>query len=160
MIIRELPKHFSARVPEWVNCVTIGSWGTYAILHPLAFNEPGLAGFRALAPTNPASTWGLITLLMGLIQLTALIINGSYHRSPIWRLAMSLGSAAVWFTIVMCFWITGRPSFALVMYSSAVAINLISAYRATCDAVIADASWRAAGAGSRGKPSSYSSVGV
>lgn len=156
MVIRELQKHFPARTLEWLNALTIFCWGAYAVLRPEVFNEPAAAGFVYLVPHNPAGTWGLVTILMGIIQAAALVVNGAYHRSPLWRLAMSAGSAAMWSFVTWGFYVGGRPTFALVVYPCVLVLgNMISAYRASCDAVIADHTWRVSGAKKRGSTSGY-----
>ena len=161
MIIRELKRHFPARVPEWVNAWTLVAWGVYVVLHPSLFHQTAFAGLASMAPkgVEAASFWGLVSITVGWVRVMALFVNGAYSRTPLIRLVMSLTSAFVWSQIVIGFWLTGTPSTGLVMYSSAVLMDLISAYRATCDAAIAEGTRRAAGVKKRDRPNEYGAVG-
>lgn len=162
MFIRELRKHFPARVPEWVNACTLLAWGAYVILHPELFERDAFAAFHDLVwfDVEPASFWGLMALSVGWVRLGALFINGAYSRTPLVRLLASLVSAFVWSQIVIGFWLNEMASTALVMYSSAVVIDLISAYRASCDVAIAEGTRRAARQGTQnGAESAFYSLG-
>lgn len=151
MMIRELKKHFPARIPEWANAWTLLAWGAYTLLHPGVFKQPYLHGLVENAPAitiyEAERFWGLITVIVGMTRLGALFVNGSYSRTPMIRLFASLVSAYVWAHIVSGILSTGIPAHGLVMYTSALALDLISAYRAAVDTGIAEGTRRAEKAG-------------
>lgn len=158
MFIRELRRHFPARVPEWVNAFTLTAWGAYVILHPEVFDHPEFIGLQTLIwfDVSAYAFWGLVALTVGWMRAGALFINGAHSRTPIVRLAASAISAFVWSQIVIGLLVSGKPSAALVMYSSAVIMDLISAYRASSDVAIAEGTRRAARQGAEGRVGSNS----
>lgn len=170
MLIRELKRHFPARLPEWANSFTMFAWGAYILMHPGIFATSDLyeafvsmVWIDAVGETRIAlaeRSWGLITVTVGLIRACALFVNGSYSRTPAIRLVCSAMSAFVWSQVVIGLLRMGIPSTGIVMYSSALALDLISAYRATCDAVIASEQQRSVRAKRRGKSDSYGPVGM
>lgn len=163
MLIRELQRHFPARIPEWANSATLFAWGAYILLHPGIFNQPYLQGLSAIgahwAP-SPERFWGLVTVTVGLIRACALFVNGSYSRTPMIRLVASAISAFIWAQVVIGIMSTGLPALGIVMYTSALCLDLISAYRAAWDAVIAwDVNRTSVGVEKRGNSDGYSRVG-
>lgn len=157
MLVRELCKHFPARAPEWINAATMMVWGAYVVLHPSVLEQSYFAGLKSMAWTFPAGNfWGLLTFAVGFVRMAALFVNGAYNRTPIIRLSASLVSAFVWSQIVIGLWILGDPSAGLVMYGSAVCVDLLSAYRASKDVAMVestrrDARVRDASSGGTGK---------
>lgn len=146
MMIRELQKHFPARIPEWANAWCLLGWGAYTILHPGVFQQPYLQGLvdaaGAVTTFEAERFWGLVTVVVGMTRLCALFVNGSYSRTPMIRLIASLVSAFVWTQIILGIWVTDVPAHGLVMYTTALVLDLISAYRAACDTAIAEATRR------------------
>lgn len=162
MLIRELQKHFPARLPEWWNAAAMFAWGYYILTHVGALSNPAFAAFRDMASShNPTLFWGCITLAVGTVRLAALFVNGVYSRTPVIRVVTSAASAFVWMQVVLGLLATGEPTPGVVMYGAAVALDLISAYRASCDAVIAIETKRSRRMGEkRGISGGYNSVGM
>lgn len=146
MLIRELKRHFPARTPEWWNAGTMFAWGSYLLLHPGILNQPYtaelLAMCRAWSPQAPERFLGLMTITVAMVRACALIVNGSYRRTPSIRLVTSAISAFLWSQIVIGIMHSGLPAFGIVMYSSALLLDLVSAYRSAIDMVLAKATWR------------------
>jgi hypothetical protein len=143
MIIQSLREHFPARATEWVNAATLAAWGAMVLANPEMFNLPVFAAFHEFSFFLPAYLcWGMFTVIVGTVRLAALFVNGAYTRTPIIRLACSLLSAFVWSQVVIGFWLNPVASTALVMYSSMVVMDLISAYRASKDVAIAEVNRR------------------
>lgn len=140
------------------------AWGLYVLLHPEVFSLSLFAVFshRVMFDIDPAIFWGALTTLVGLVRLCALFVNGAYSRTPLIRLGTSLVSAFVWSQLVIAFWLVDQPNTGLVMYTYAVLMDLISAYRASCDVAIAEGVRIAAKSGAKtgAKSSNYSAVGV
>jgi hypothetical protein len=171
MLIKELRRHFPARLPEWTNAFTMFAWGAYILLHPGIFaTNPAYEAFVAMAWTGAEgaqrihlaeNAWGLVAVLVGMIRAGALFVNGAYYRTPVIRVLTSALSAFVWMQIVIGLWHFGQPSTGLVMYSSAVVLDLISAYRAGCDAATAELTRRGNAGGVRhGKLGGLSASGA
>lgn len=158
MLIQELRKHFPARLPEWWNAGTMFCWGAYILVNPGIFNDNIFNGLVAIAsgwadtPDRLAAErlWGLITVTVGLTRGCALFVNGSYYRTPMIRLGCSAISAFVWLQVVIGLLMLPMPTTGVVIYCSAMGLDLISAYRAAWDAAIAE-STRRAGAEARGE---------
>lgn len=171
MLIRELQRHFPARLPEWANAFTMFAWGTYILLHPgiFASNElyqafVSMAWTSAEGPARVAMSerlWGLITVWVGMLRACALFVNGSYWRTPTIRLICSGVSAFIWAQVVIGLLGIHVPSTGLVMYGSVLLLDLISGYRAAVDAVIArDTRRNEWGAQKGGKSVGYPHLGV
>jgi hypothetical protein len=170
MLIKELQRHFPARMPEWTNALTMFCWGAYILLHPGIFTNPTYGVFVQLAWTAadmPArvhiaeNLWGLVAVWVGMLRAGALFVNGAYYRTPLIRVLTSAVSAFVWVQIVIGLWRLGQPSLELVLYSSAVVLDLISAYRASCDAATAELTRRGSVGGvTHGKLGEYSTGGA
>lgn len=156
MLVRELCRHFPARAPEWINSVTMMVWGAYVILHPAVFDQTALRGLASMAWYQPAAGfWGLLTFGVGFVRMGALFVNGAYSRTPLIRLFASLVSAFVWSQIVIGLWILGEPSTGLVMYGSAVCVDLLSAYRASKDVAMVESTRLEAKRGARSGGTEY-----
>lgn len=142
MLIRELRKHFPARMPEWINSGIMVSWGAYVLLHPDTYADAKLDLFEGVLHSpdgiNGFAFWGLVTLIVGMVRGCALFVNGAYSRTPMIRLAASAVSAFVWSQIVIGFWNLNIPTTAIVTYGWLVLMDIISAYRAGVDVAIAE----------------------
>jgi hypothetical protein len=166
MLIRELCRHFPARLPEWANAFTMFAWGAYILMHPGIFASNQLYdAFVSMAWTDHSGQfvsamaerqWGLITVFVGMLRACALFINGSYWRTPTIRLVCSAVSAFIWAQVVIGLLGLQMPSTGIVMYGSVLVLDLVSGYRAACDAVIATSLRRnERGAEKGGKSVSY-----
>ena len=87
MLVKELRRHFPARMPEWVGGFTLLAWGAYVLLHPNVLDHYLFEGLVGLAhwwyPTAPAANvWGLVAFMVGMVRISALFINGAYSRFP------------------------------------------------------------------------------
>jgi len=151
MLIQELRKHFPARFPEWWNAGTMFLWGAYILLHPGIFHDKIFDGLVSVAngwSANPdrfvaERLWGLVTVVVGLTRGCALFVNGSYHRTPAIRLGCSAVSAFVWCQVVVGLLMLPYPTTGIVIYCSAMGLDLVSAYRAAWDVAIAESTRRA-----------------
>jgi hypothetical protein len=86
----------------------------------------------------PAGVWGGALLVVGLLRAAALFINGAYARTPIVRLICSFISAFIWLLFVVGLRRSKVANTGLVVYPFIVLLDVASAYRASCDAVIAE----------------------
>lgn len=143
MLVVQLRKHFPARWPEWFMSATVFAWGFYVVLHPSLFTQPDtvhmMSELAAVAsPHNPASFWGLIGVVLGLVRATALFVNGAYTRTPMIRLVMSFASAFLWTQVFLGLFKSDTPNMGLVIYPALVIMDIVSAYRASTDMVFAE----------------------
>ncbi len=140
MLIRELARHFPARVPEWAMAGAMFGWGAYTLLNPGIFQQPYLHELAKMAWMADAERfWGLVTVVVGMVRGCALFVNGSYSRTPTIRLISSLVSAFVWAQIIVGIMRTGLPAHGIILYSTALALDFVSAYRAAVDSQLARA---------------------
>jgi hypothetical protein len=150
MLIKELRKHFPARLPEWWNAFTMFFWGAYILLHRGIFEEHIFDGLVAIATAwqSDGSTaaaermWGLVAVVVGLTRACALFVNGSYSRTPMVRLIASLISAFVWCQVLIGLLSLPIATTGVVIYASVMGLDLLSAYRAGIDVAIAEATRR------------------
>lgn len=144
MLIQSLKYHFPARLPEWQNAGWLTCWGVYVALHPQMFSKPesaalfaGLAAITDWTGAPPASVWGLLAVMVGLIRMAALFINGAYTRTPAIRLATSAISAFVLANIVYGMVRSGLANTGIVTYFWLFLADIASAYRAASDIPVA-----------------------
>lgn len=145
MILQSLRHHWPARKIEWIMAGLTASWGFYILTHPEIFTDErtrhvwaGLSAVSSPATSDPASFWGWTALVIGLSRALALFINGAYVRTPIVRLGAAFVSMFIFTQISLGLWQSGVPNTDLVVYPWLVIADLISAYRASQDAVYAE----------------------
>jgi len=142
MIIYSLKQHFPARISEWFNGAILSCWGSYLLLHPNLFQEPGVGRIFSRMESmvwvdlNAESVWGLVALLVGLLRLVSLFINGAWSRTPLLRLLTAAISAFVWTQVAIGLF--GVPNTGLVVYPWLVVIDLVAAYRAGRDVALSE----------------------
>lgn len=144
LFIQSLRQHWPARKSEWFMSAVMTTWGLYVLLHPEMFTGPstamllsGLAMISAPFAIDPAVFWGSVCFFVGLGRAVALFINGAWTRTPLIRVAASFVSMFIFTQIVIGLWDSGVPNTGLVIYPWFVVADLISAYRAATDAVLA-----------------------
>lgn len=121
------------------------SWGLYVLFHPQLFTNPatgalfsGLAVISEPVTRYPALAWGGGAFLIGVGRAVALFINGAWTRTPLIRLVACFVSMFIVTQIVVGLWQSGVPNTGLVVYPWLVIADLLSAYRAAVDAVLAE----------------------
>lgn len=148
MVLHALRQHWPARKIEWLMSGLAACWGSYILAFPEVFDQPATA--TLLRPMvdmvewigDPATIWGGGALAMGLIRAVALFINGAYVRTPLFRAIAAFGTMFIFTQVSIAFYRTGVPNFGLVVYPWLVVADLLSAFRAAQDAVLAEAQRR------------------
>lgn len=121
------------RLTEWLFASMMVGWGAYLILPIDTFAGPQYALLAAIAPEN---VWGAFSLAIGMIRLTALWVNGSWKRTPAFRLAGSMFGVSWWLTMTYLF-LSGPEHHVpagVVFYPIFVAFEGISCWRSSVDA--------------------------
>lgn len=141
-MITSLRQHWPIRKLEWMNAFFLVSWGLYVLLHPQLFTQPGtstvFSGMTVMVSDitdYPALVWGGGAFGAGLIRVVALFVNGAYARTPIIRVVTSFISMFILTQIFFGLWQTGLPNTGLVVYPWFIFADMLSAYRASVDAV-------------------------
>lgn len=146
MMIRELRKHWPARKLEWIMGFFLLSWGYYTLTHPEIFSHPATAVTTAymrqmvdfISP-YPALVWGGAATTVALLRLMALLVNGSWTRTPLLRLL----SAGLSVFIIAQIWIglsrSGVSNWGMVVYPCLVLADTLSGYRIAVDMIHAEA---------------------
>lgn len=149
MIVQSLKEHFPARFIEWFMAGVMITWGMYVLASPEMFThhvERDLFEYmaRLVLPISDEAhlVWGFGTLVAGLIRAVALFVNGAYVRTPIIRVVTSFMSAFVWTQILLCLIYSGISNPSIAVYSWLIVADLVSAYRASKDAVFAESQRR------------------
>lgn len=142
MIIKSLRQHWPSRKMEWLGAGFLISWGLYVLLHPELFTQPGtiyayagMASISSVITDYPALAWGWAAFGAGVIRALALFINGAYVRTPMIRVVVSFVSMFILTQIFYGVWKSGVPSTDLVVYPWLIIADMLSAYRASVDAV-------------------------
>ena len=141
-MITSLRQHWPSRKMEWMNAFFLSSWGLYVLLHPELFSNPGTAslfgGMSAMVSDitdYPALVWGGVAFSASLVRAIALFVNGAYARTPVIRVATSFISMFIVTQIFFGLWQSGLPNTGLVVYPWFILADMLSAYRASVDAV-------------------------
>lgn len=135
-----MKRHFAVRAPEWLNGLTLVAWGGYVVLNPHMFaSARANGGLHMLTDLAPQEVWGLGAFIVGAVRVVALFINGQWGVTPIIRVLTSYVSAFFWFLIAADFLRAGVPQLGVVMYSSLLASDMVSVFRAAGDAYEAEA---------------------
>ncbi len=149
MIIKSLRSHWPARKMEWMMTILVFQWGLYMLLHPGMFTDPAtrqpliiLAQMAERYGFDPATLWGGLALAMAVLRGAALLVNGAYARTPIGRLVAAFGSMFVFTQVSIALYRSGVPNLGLMVYPWLVSVDLMSAYRAGEDAIIAESQRR------------------
>ncbi len=149
MIIESLREHFPARFIEWFMAGLMLCWGLYVLATPEMFTDPSerelfayMSSLSSWTGEQAHTVWGLGATLAGGLRAIALFVNGAYVRTPVIRVATSFVSAFIWTQILVCVVQSGLPNPAVAVYSWLVIADIVSAYRASKDAVHAEAQRR------------------
>lgn len=96
------------RSVEWMLAICTLIWG-FGLLWPGdSFALPQLAAFAIIASE---ATWGLISIVLGCVRLVALIINGSWCRTPLIRALCAVIGIGWWLVLAYLYRLgySGRP---------------------------------------------------
>ncbi len=130
-------EHFPARVSEWIMTAAILAWSAVLSSDPCTFATS--QSFRVLVGYADEATWSTNCLLVGLVRLTALIINGTFKQfgySPHLRGTASIIARVFWGQIalgVLIAWWLGGSGTGVVAYSTFMVIELWNLFRAWAD---------------------------
>lgn len=135
MITLRLPSHFKVRATEWMLAAIKTTIGV-GLLSPVPFFEnPTMAGMRALASQT---TWGWVALIAGLLHLAMLYVNGTWRRSPHLRAFCSGIGTVFWFQVCLGFSASPVPTTAWLIYPWILLFSLRNVVAAMQDARTAD----------------------
>lgn len=127
------------RAIEWWSAGCMVSWGAFVLLVPTVFADNSV--FQGLLLFAPQQVWGFVALVVGILRLSALIVNGFWCRTPAVRWATSMVSCLVWFLITAALF-NAPINPGVVVYGWHVIADIYSAFRSASDAVEAAAQRR------------------
>ncbi len=137
MVIVEMKKHFQLRAIEWWSAAAMTSWGIWVLLFPTMFMDNSAA--HSLLDFAPQQVWGLAAAGAGFIRLTALFINGMWHRTPAIRWMTSMISILIWFLVTAAFANSEIINMGTVVYGWHMLADMYSAFRSSSDFIEAEA---------------------
>lgn len=119
-VARGVHHHFPERVVEWGLAVILVNWGMILMRRDDVIAPDGpLGNILKLAPED---TWGIIATAIGLLRLVALVLNGSFYKTPLikyapyGRLAGAFTSCFVWMQTTLALVKYGDISLGLSIY--------------------------------------------
>ena len=130
-------EHFPARVSEWIMTCAILGWSAVLAADPLTFSTS--PSFSVLATYAGETGWSFICLAVGLLRLSALIVNGTFRTfrySPHLRGVASVIACVFWGQIalgVFVAWWLGGSGTGVIAYSTFMVIELWNLFRAWAD---------------------------
>lgn len=99
MIIQRLHE-FPDRAIEWLLGFIILTWGLILVANPDIFETSWLyAGWKSIL--GDELIWGWLATFAGFARVTALFVNGAWHRTPAVRVITSFASMFLWFWVVV-----------------------------------------------------------
>lgn len=130
-------EHFPQRVSEWLMTAAILGWA--AVLASDAQTFEVSPSFAILAAYGSEARWAWVCFLVGMVRLTALVVNGTFRRfrySPHLRGAASFIACVFWGQIalgVTLAWWDGGSGTGVVAYSTFMALECWNLFRAWAD---------------------------
>jgi hypothetical protein len=122
------------RLVEYQHACMMGAWGLW-LLNPSwdTFANPTYAMLAAIAPEQ---IWGVFSICIAVIRVGALIINGRYCRTPLFRFACSMLGVIWWLVLIWLFYLVpqANPAAGYAFYPIFVTFELISCWRSLADA--------------------------
>lgn len=123
---RGITEHFPARASEWHFSILLIGLGHLFFQYPALFDAS--LSYGGLARLADETIWGAVCVAVGLLRLTALVINGTFagtwygRWSPHVRGVCAFLSCGVWFPIFAGFLVSERPL--IVTYLAGVVLSL------------------------------------
>lgn len=151
-VVRGVVNHWPTRYGEWILAAMLAGIGWRILMPDRVFDLPSLV---FLAGIFDEQEWGASCFVVGLVRLTALVINGTlydieplrksrrivprvlvlYSRySPHVRAAMALLTCLFWFTISFSLIASGATGWGFITYGGLFLLDLWNASRASVDA--------------------------
>lgn len=134
-IVKGIAGHLPSRAPEWALAVVLFNWGWVLLRSGSTFANPI---YSQLAKWASEDVWGVACFSMGLLRLSALVINGTFHHrfrhSPHVRSVMAFWSCFFWFSITIGMLQVDLNSTGLAVYPVLLILDMYNAMRAARDA--------------------------
>lgn len=123
------------RAVEYLLAWCIIGWSSSTFIFGGVMNGPVYAAMLAIAPEG---VWGSFGICFGGMRIVALIVNGSWRRTPLFRFAGAAVGMMWWYTIFGLFLLDVRhgaqPFPMLCAYPVFVLFELLSCFRCGFDA--------------------------
>src|SRR5690349_9913114 len=95
-VVRGIGKHYPTRGGEWAMAGTLTAIGVYILLPGDVFAIPQLS---VLASLVEETQWGGFCFVVGMLRLTALIVNGTLYDIEELRISRNpVARALVWYS--------------------------------------------------------------
>lgn len=138
LLCLDVKEHFRTRATSWIMSFNIFGMGLILIVNPTFLNGDVRAhSYVYLLTIMPQWAWAIWCVGVGLMRIVALVINGTFPRLP-WmahvRLAGAFLSCFLWFNLMLGVWVRGGWTFAVPMFTSMIAFELLSTYVAANEA--------------------------
>lgn len=121
------------RMIEWLFSCMMISWGLWLLVPGWqTFANPQ---YRALALIAGEPTWGIWSVMVGVVRAGALYINGSHWRTPLIRFICSSLGLIWWLTLIYLFLLSPQenPAAGFSWYPVFVVFEGISCWRCAAD---------------------------
>lgn len=139
MIVTRFQETFRARMAEWVQSVSMATWGAIVLASPGLFLEKK-EFYEPLLNIADQTNWGIYALCVGVIRFIFLIINGSWRPSAHMRAAGSIFSSMLWGALFIAALNLDWNIPASAIYGGLLVLDLVSLWFSAGDAKLADLS--------------------
>lgn len=128
------------RATEWLTSLVLLGFAAALALPGDTLSGPGYLAFNGIGIDEAAIVW--VLTITSMARLTALYINGAWHRSPELRAAGAVSGSVIFGFLAFAFgWPfligAGAPSTGASTYSVLALFDILAAYRSGADARMA-----------------------
>lgn len=131
--------HFPKRVVEWGLSTILINWGMILVRDGATIKPDGaLAGLLRLASED---IWGIAAISVGVMRLVALIINGSFYKTPLvkyapyGRLIGSFASCFIWMQVTLALLKYDDVALGLSIYPVFLAWDMFTVFHTARDTI-------------------------
>lgn len=123
-------REFESRYAEAITALGLGGWGWSVIGNHEVFAMPFYEPLKTVAGPD---AWGTCFLLVGVFWMFALIVNGSWYRTPLIRQLGCVCGIILWSFLLMASMSVAWRSPTSFLYLMGIALNAVSLMYATRD---------------------------
>lgn len=134
-LLLHIRAHLRPRLMEWMHSIMLVLWGSILLRPDDTFgSSPAFVGLARIASED---VWAWTVIGVGLLRVTALLINGLWRPSYTVRAVTSFLSLFIWFTISLGLLASPHATTGLAIYPVLCLFECVNLYYSTLDGAFA-----------------------